>query len=151
MSNLMQTAILRRGMGALGADGPWVDPAWSDFNLGIPPAVPTYSASGFNWNNLTNVVGSTLSTIFGNRNNSAAQLSLMQQQQALMAAQAAARNSGSNATDGDDSDGGGGLGVKFTDKGLRLGQQTTIGYGTLLGGVALLLLIQSPGFTSRKR
>lgn len=104
--------------------------------------------SGFNWNNLVGTVGSTLSNIFGRNNNSSAQLSLLQQQQALAAAQAAAARNSSSADSSDDS---GGVGISFSDKGLRLGSKTTISYPTLGLAALAIVLVQSSGFQKRGR
>ena len=152
MSNALLLAAHRaHAQRGLGADGPWVDPDIFTRDFGSPPSL----TSGGNWwsdwgSGLATTVGGTLSSIFGNRNSGS---NALQQQAALLAAQqaaAAARNNSSAADDDDDS-GDDSFGLKFTDKGLKLGQKTTISYTTLmLAGVAIFL-VQSPGFQRRGR
>jgi hypothetical protein len=156
--NPMQRIMIARGMGGLGGWDVGDDgvPVWVD---GSSPGGSIYGGSSggssgdFNWNNFANTVGGTLSSIFGhgNTSNNAALLAAQQQAALLAAQQAAARaatsNPGANNAD-DDSDSG--LGIAFTDKGLRLGEKTTISYGMLLAGGAVIMLVQSSGFQRRR-
>lgn len=123
-------------------------------NFGINPTFPT--SSGGNWyskwgQGVIGQAGQILTGIFGNRGNNNA--ALLQQQQALLAAQqAAARgNSTPRYDESDDRDSDDGIGIRFTDKGLRLGEKTTISYSTMMIGAVVVFLIQSPGFQRRGR
>lgn len=62
------------------------------------------------------------------------------QLQALLAARDAAK---------DDDDGGSGLGISFTDKGLKLGSKTVISYPVMGIAALALMMIQSSGFQKR--
>lgn len=150
MNILVTAAHARRaGLGSFGEDsfGGAIGSAAGDiFGSGSGGG----GGRGFDWMGFANTVGGTLSNIFGNRNSSSAAL---QQQAALLAAQqaaaAAAARGNTNARDDDDS--GGGLGIRFEDGHLRIGERTKISYSTLMIGGLALFLIQSPGFTRKGR
>jgi hypothetical protein len=139
--NPFQRMMIARGMGALG-DGPWVDPAWSDANLGPPPPInyPSSSSSGFNWNQFANVVGGTLVGVLGNRNAPQQQYALQPQGQQPQVVYVQPNAAG----------GAGGVGIGIDGQGIRLSDGSHIGWLpiALVGGAFFLL--QSPGF-SRKR
>jgi Flp pilus assembly pilin Flp len=141
MSNPVIRLAHAQGMGGLGNS---IDDAFN--RIGTSAGGGYDAGGGFDWNNFANTVGGTLSSIFGHNNSALA----AQQQAALMAqlqAQAAARSATANNAD-DDS--GGGIGLAFTDRGLRLGSTTTISYPTLGIAALALFLVQSSGFQKRR-
>lgn len=140
--NPIQLAMHARGLGALGADGPWVNPDIFTRDFGPPPSLS--SGSGGNWyqdwgGGLINQAGQILTGIFGNRGGN--NLTLQQQQQALLLAQQQAALAAANNPNGaPGSKVAGGLAEMWQSAADAFG----ISSGTLtmltVGGVALLLM-----------
>lgn len=132
---------MARGMGALD-------------DIYAQPGVFGSNGGGGNWyqdwgGGLINQAGQIITSIWGNR--SQPNTSLLQQQiaaqQAALEAQRRAAAAGDSVADDSDT----GIGIKFTDKGLKLGEKTTITYSTMLIGGVILFLVQSPGFQRKGR
>ena len=146
--NAVHLAMRARGMGVLGG-------TWDVGSDGVPfyDAGGGSSGGGFDWGSIVAPItqfGTTFLAAWRDRGVAQAGINPNAQQQAFsLAAQQAAAAAAAARDNGDDS--GSGFGLAFTDKGLRLGEKTTLSYPVIGLGIAAIVLLQSSGFQKRGR